>query len=917
MNVDVFLETYKGMRPAGVTSWLLPGGDHESKLMIIMSHPSTEVLESGDLLEGANGVELQNALEIAGFKESDYYLTTMIKYWVGPSGKPTTKQIEECSAVLDFEIETVKPKLIITLGAEPFKRLKKENAKVTSFLGNIVDCPYGTKLLPNYSPGMIVTQDPAQRPVFRDVFHLAKRFIEDKLDYTPYENVIVTDCDVNRAIVDAYIREGKFAIGYDAEWKGIKMTDDEVLYTFQYCCEPNTAVTLDISQDGIHENRELLHTMKPLLEHPQAQRMGWNIRADDKRLQLRGFELPEETLYFDGMKAVGFLDSRWPKGLETGIRRFTNYDAYYKRMPDLLKQHKLQYEEMAQLKFLEPEFFYNYCGGDAVSHREACLNMKKEIDKLPVKLRDYWYNVYLPLSNYFKDLELNGIPMDLEKMEELTNMYQGKYNELLAALQDRIATIYPNFNPNSTPDKKALLYDMLKLEPAYYTRKGKVKPRSWYDKQKENVKKQFAPSTNGKSLSTLCFDLEKQIRLTDDTALRNKHAVVKNLLDLGRVGVFANKFLSKQGTAFNPQLSEDEMTDEEGGDAKKSSYWANVCKDGRIHPDFYECLDNFRSSSRPNVQNPASKVLSHIPNIFWPGYSELGKDRQKEIGKMQPPVIPSNIRHIFYGGGPDWLWTENDIAGADLAIAAFLSKDPKYINDILQGNFHLKKAREYFQDPKISKDDYSKYVSAKAITFRVAYTAELLSAALPIQAEIYAESGILIDQPRIEFALQSWENYDKYMDFRAQCLAQVQENKCVVNARGIKYHFEDSEDFRILAGWNNTALAYVIASELALFMWEICIGLKKHFQKDKVWMKYVFPVNSVHDAAYHIIHKDLMKDNYFPEITKYYFSKQCKIVTGDNLGMEMSVGDRWKAKNEVFHGETVWDFTNKCWNWKK
>ena len=66
-------------------------------------------------------------------------------------------------------------KLIITLGADAFKRIKKENAKVTSFLGNIGDCPYGCKVLPNWSPGLIVTADPTQRPVFREIFDLVRR----------------------------------------------------------------------------------------------------------------------------------------------------------------------------------------------------------------------------------------------------------------------------------------------------------------------------------------------------------------------------------------------------------------------------------------------------------------------------------------------------------------------------------------------------------------------------------------------------------------------------------------------------------------------------------------------------------------------------------------------------------------------
>ena len=72
MNVDEFIEKYVALRPATAKNWAMPGGDHEAKLMIIMGHPSTEALETGNLLEGANGVELDNAISAAGFKESDY-----------------------------------------------------------------------------------------------------------------------------------------------------------------------------------------------------------------------------------------------------------------------------------------------------------------------------------------------------------------------------------------------------------------------------------------------------------------------------------------------------------------------------------------------------------------------------------------------------------------------------------------------------------------------------------------------------------------------------------------------------------------------------------------------------------------------------------------------------------------------------
>mgnify|MGYP001563727370 CR=1 FL=1 len=926
------LDRFKG---ASEKKWIPPYGNTEGRLMLILSYPSSDACIAGDLSEGPHYEEIKNALAVAEIPEDEVYITTMVKYGIGNSPKPTTAQIAECHDLLDFEIKEVNPQLIITLGADPFKRIIQANKKVSDSLGEIVDSPYG-KLLPNYSPGMIFGQDPKQRPFFREVFDLAKRFLEGNLNYTPYEYIVVDDPEVNKMIVQSYLDEGKLMIGYDAEWRGEKFTDDEVMYTFQYSCEPHKAIILDISKDGVAENQELLETMRPLLCHPDAKRMGWNIRADDKRLAVRGLRPPDSTLWFDGMKACAFFDSRWSKGLETGIRKFTNYEPYYNAFNRAMEAQKVKKHDMSKLKLIPEtqQVFYHYCGGDAVAHREACINMRARLEKeLTPAQQKYFFEVYLPLTHYFLDLELAGIPIDQAVMEDVTLKYKTKYDELKARVLALIKPygfddelmgdmeakeaakkgIYPTFNPNSPQQKKILLFEILGLTPAYYTKAGKsAKPKVWYLKQKPQTQRLYSPSTNGKSLATIKFELAQEIEKADrdQDVLQDKYEIVSLLLSLTRVGVFSEKFFSKQGTDFANEETETEY--DEDDEPKKSSYWAALCADGKLHPDFFECLNNFRSSSRVNVQNPASKVLSHIPEIFVPGHSAMSKDEQKKVAHL----IPRNIRHVFCTGDPDWYWAEVDVAGADLAIAAFCSKDPEYIHDILKGNFHLKKAREYFKDDSITKDDYSKYVSAKSITFRVAYTSELQSAAIPIQAEIYAESGIFIELPLIEYALSTWERYVKYMAFREQCKGQVKENQCIDNLRGFKYRFEESENFSITAGWQNESLAYPIASELALFLWDVSVKIKERMVKEGLWMHKIKPVNSVHDASYWLVHKDLMQDNYFPELCRHYFTKKCTITTGDNLGMEMVVSDRWKGKDVVFHNETEWNFDKKIWQWK-
>lgn len=889
----------------------VPEGAHP-ELMIVFSHPNKDDLKARAFgKEGYAADEVLAALELANIPVDKVHFTGTVKHGIGSKAKPSAKDILEWSDSLDEEIERIKPKLIMPMGAEAFKRIMRTNIKMGSYLGETTDTPYG-KVMANYAPGMIVMMDPTKRPAFRDTFLLAKRILDDNLEYTEFKYVVIDDPKDNIAILQNYIDKGMFDIGYDAEWFGDKWKDDEVMYDFQYCCSKDFAVVLNISKDGITENRELLDTMKMMIEHPKARRHGWNIRVDDLRLIHRGFNIPDETLAFDGMKAVAFFDSRLPKGLETGIKMFTDYPPYYTALHRKLKEHKLAGKELAKLKFLEPDIYNRYCAGDAVAHREACLNM---MAAFPENTKGFYYDTFLPLTHYFTDMEYTGIAIDRDVLSKMTDKYAMKYEELKQELLDFLKDTYEveDFNPNSALQKKNLLFEVLKATPAYYTKSGKsAKAKAWYDKQKPQVQKQYQPSTNGKSLSTIKFQIEEALEtMSDDPVLVNMHKAITLLLNVGRVGVFATKFLSQRGVIIDPEAEVDE--DEALEEPLKQSYWAAICGDGKVHASFFECLKNFRASSSPNVQNPASKVLTYIPDIFVPGYNTMNSDEQKAVSHL----IPDNIRNIFYPGDPDFHWVELDVAGADLAIMAFLSRDRDFIHDIRLGNFHQTKMREYFNDPKLTKKDSSKYVIAKSITFRVSYTSGLKYAAIPIQADIYAENGLAVSLDTLDYALETWKRYGQYMLYRDRCTQEVQAYQRITNARGLTLSYENTDNFGILAGWMNESLAFPVASELASFMWDASVKLKDVLKKEGLWMKYIYPINTVHDAGYWAAHKDIMKDNYLQEILKHVFCHQTTLVTGDNVGCEMVIADRWKGKEKLFDKSTVWNFEDNIWEWEK
>ena len=884
---------------AMLTRYFPPRGKHDAKLMLVISNPSFDDIHNRRLLSGENEDEIKEALKLAGLPIEECWATSVIKYKPKKS-KPSAKEIEENFPILEREIELLKPKLIITFGAEAFKAVMHKNWKSSSFVGEIIDCPYG-KMLTTHSIGLVTAIDPTLRNEFRDHILYAKKFVYDEIKWTPFEYLIVDDPEENKEILKGYMDEGKWSMGIDAEWLGKKYTDDEVMYTFQYSCEPHRAVILDISKDGKTENKELLDSMKMFIENPKADLLGWNIRSDFKRLVHRGFTIHDESLGFDGMKAVAFFDSRWGKGLETGITKFTTYEHYYAEFYQCLRQEGIDPAELCVLKERNPELFYRYCAGDAVSHYTACINMRDEMKKMPKETQDYYFNTYLPLTNYLLDMEVTGIPIDIELMEKMTKQYTERYAELIAELNSILLRVkVTEFNPQASQDKINLLYKILKLDPPYYTKNKKPKPRAWYLKQKDKVKQYCNPSANGKAIATLDWELKQAVEkdpLNDE--LRIKYDIVHTLQKVLRVGVFANKFLNKRGTDF--EIDWDAVNEEDDGEEPlKQSYWQALHNDGRIHPDFYECLNNFRASSRPNVQNPASKVMAHIPEAF----------------KGSSIEVPSHLRQIFYTGDKDWYWAEIDIAAADIAIMALLSGDMEFIKDVRAGGFHETKMKEYFRDATLNKSNSPNlYTIAKTINFNISYISELKAAAIPIQAEIMATSGMMVDLKEIDYALSTWSRYTKYLDFREACKAQVTAEGMIENLRGFKYLFDFTDKWGVLPGWMNESLAFPIASELALFMWDVSVQLRTHFKKQNEWMKWLYPVTTVHDANYWMIHKDLMKDNYFPEITKEYFTNKVKIVTGDNLGMEIVISDCWKGKEKHFSKETKWDWNTNSWTW--
>lgn len=81
------------------------------------------VIPTGRPFVGFSGKKLKDAIAGAGFNPKDIVITNAVKHRPPDNRTPTAEEYTTCSQYLKTEIETLKPKYIVALGAIPSRTL--------------------------------------------------------------------------------------------------------------------------------------------------------------------------------------------------------------------------------------------------------------------------------------------------------------------------------------------------------------------------------------------------------------------------------------------------------------------------------------------------------------------------------------------------------------------------------------------------------------------------------------------------------------------------------------------------------------------------------------------------------------------------------------------------------------------------
>jgi len=136
-------------------------GNPEAELMFVGEGPGADEDEQGEPFVGRAGQLLNKMIEAMGLKREQVYIANVVKCRPPGNRTPERDECDTCSPFLYCQIDVIKPRAIVALGAVAAKTLLGLNDTMANMRGQWFDYR-GTKLRVTYHPAYLL-RDPRQK----------------------------------------------------------------------------------------------------------------------------------------------------------------------------------------------------------------------------------------------------------------------------------------------------------------------------------------------------------------------------------------------------------------------------------------------------------------------------------------------------------------------------------------------------------------------------------------------------------------------------------------------------------------------------------------------------------------------------------------------------------------------------------
>jgi DNA polymerase len=138
-------------------------GSTSAEVMLVGEQPGDQEDLAGRPFVGPAGALLDRALEEVGIDRSKVYVTNVVKHFKWqPRGKrrihqkPNWSEMAACRPWLDAELQLVKPRVLVCLGATAAQALLGRDFRVSRQRGELVESPLAPNVLATVHPSSIL-----------------------------------------------------------------------------------------------------------------------------------------------------------------------------------------------------------------------------------------------------------------------------------------------------------------------------------------------------------------------------------------------------------------------------------------------------------------------------------------------------------------------------------------------------------------------------------------------------------------------------------------------------------------------------------------------------------------------------------------------------------------------------------------
>jgi len=686
-------------------------GAHKSDVLIIGKMPNNFEANTGVPFVGTAGKLWRDFFKDKGVTTTNWMITYAVTFrvpeFLAGKGQIKSAYLKDGLALLSKVVEEVQPKFVLLFGADALKawntlydKKRASAEKFSNSRGTVLKYPDGRVAICCISPNDVVL-NPSQAPEFERDLNLFFEVLtkgERKSSINPKVDVVDTIAGLTTAIDSFTSQTDRLKYSVDLEWG-----PNEVLRTIQIAnCKEHCLV--------VHLNKALmvpteLHTrypetiehLKRLFHRKGVGIIGHNVRGDIKVLRKQGLDLLQQFLLdgFDTMIGVHTIPGKeeTDKQLELVSFCMLGTDRYDKPVREWLRSNGYGDEKLAERAYgdIPDDLLIPYGAMDACCTYGLFEVIIEEMKKWPGVV-DLYYKVCHPVNEPILEMEEEGLPVDVDRLLKLSDLFLEKKEQLLAELQKDIGweshteqvtvqlktttkiktIVHDGFNPDSVDQMRELLFGIIKVKNGEPQRKSPPNVKllnlepikstadlNWDDVVAAKKTHLYSPSTDSESLGILA----------------SEHPVVSKIKTYKLISQATKMFLTKY------EKQPDGTIKFEGG------VGATLSADNRMRTRFRTTLETGRYATSPSAQCFPKKTEADTLAAF--------KDSN---GKIDPRY--ASIRSIFVAKPGDVL-IEGDWASAELFVLAAISGDKKFAERLAKSDVHSATTIEIFADKVI------------------------------------------------------------------------------------------------------------------------------------------------------------------------------------------------------------------------